>query len=185
MMGARRGHSLSLVFAGDNVYLRDKSSFMKLRYALLLILPLSILLFLASCKTRPPAGVQPPVTEAPPPPADTKVPPPPPDRDENKVMPVIDSIDCRVVVEFGSAGQGINNEARMALEHFQMKFSMDQGLPMRPRRQPKGREGEMVYCYPLYGFPEDKAVIFVKELKALLGNEPLVFIHENKRQSLH
>ena len=158
---------------------------MNTRYAWLLLLSFSVSLILSSCKTRPPAEVEPPVAEAPPPPPDSKLPPPPPERDEDKVMPVIDSIDCRVVVEFGSAGQGINNEARMALEHFQMKFSMDQGLPMRPRRQPKGREGEMVYCYPLYGFPEDKAVIFVRELKELLSNEPLVFIHENKRQSLH
>ncbi len=99
-------------------------------------------------------------------------------------MPAYDSIDCRVVVEFGSAGQGINNQARLALEHYQMKFSMDEGLPMRPRRQPKGREGEMEYCYPLFGFPEEKALAFVKGVKELLGNEPLVFIHENKRQSL-
>jgi hypothetical protein len=153
------------------------------RCAFLLILPLAFFLFLASCKTRPPAAQDAPVAASPPP-AEADVPPPPPEPDEPGEMPAYDSIDCRVVVEFGSAGQGINNQARLALEHYQMKFSMDEGLPMRPRRQPKGREGEMEYCYPLFGFPEEKALAFVKGVKELLGNEPLVFIHENKRQSL-
>lgn len=100
---------------------------------------------------------------------------------EESIPQISDSVFCRVMVKFISAGEGINGQARLDLERFQMKFSMDNNLPMRPLRVPRGREGEVDYCYPMIGFPEAKAREFIREVRKIMEPQPLVIIQENTR----
>jgi len=95
-----------------------------------------------------------------------------------------DSLDCRVMVDFISTGGGINSHARQLLEHYQIQFNLETNLPVRPRRVPRGREGEVEYCYTLAGFSEAEQKAFVAGLRETLDNQALVFIKEYGKQSL-
>ncbi|HRY98671.1 MAG TPA: hypothetical protein P5550_06385 [Bacteroidales bacterium] len=152
---------------------------------ILFLLPLisfTFIILAPSCRTKAPtvAPVPETVVMAEPPDA-----PSPPDLvTEPPQSLAVDSLECRVMVQFISTGGGINGQARLDLERYQMKFSSEENLPIQPRRIPRGREGEVEYCYPLYGFSAEQATRFVEGLRRALTDQPLVIISENTRQSL-
>jgi len=137
---------------------------------------------LSSCKTRSEADKASKeaivVTEEP----DTPVEPVEPVNPAE--LTVSDSIDCRLMVNFISTGGGINGKARLELERYQMKFADAENLPVQPRRIPKGREGEIEYCYPMYGYDEAQTTRFIEGLREVMKDQPLVIISEHRKQAL-
>lgn len=164
----------------------SKLSFL-FKYLFLILFILAI--GLSSCKTKAPVKTIEPITTTAP--KETEIPiiseaP----KEELKLkeeldVVVMDSLPCRLMVQFISTGGGINNDARLALERYQMKFSMEENLPLRPRRIPKGREGEVDYCYPMYGFTPEKSAEFITGLRKIMEKMPLVIISENTAQPLY
>lgn len=89
------------------------------------------------------------------------------------------------MVNFISTGGGINGQARLELERYQMRFADEEKLPVQPRRLPRGREGEVEYCYPMYGYDEAQRARFIQGLRDLMKDQPLVIINENRKQALY
>lgn len=85
----------------------------------------------------------------------------------------------RITVSFISIGGGIDHKTKEKLDKYIVDFGKKNGAKLQYEQVGWGREGEIDYCFPLTEVKEPLKSTFVKEVKAMVGENELVKIKEN------
>jgi hypothetical protein len=85
----------------------------------------------------------------------------------------------RLIVSFISKGEGTDSQTLAAMESLITTFSNRDGFQVKYDKYPWGREGESDYCFKMEGMKKSKQDEFVKSMKNLVKDAPLVIVMEN------
>ena len=85
----------------------------------------------------------------------------------------------RLIVSFISKGAGTDIVTLASMESLIKTFSNRDGFLVTYETFPWGREGESDYCFKMTGMKKSKQAEFVKSIKNLVKDAPLVIVSEN------
>lgn len=139
-----------------------------------LILFISCLVLLLSCKNNKPVAAE--NAESRP------VPPSAPVADQESAPPKekVQPDTFRVVISFISIGEGTDPEGPAKVERVLKSWENKKGTAVTYTVQPWGREGEADYNFTLRGMSAPDQQEFVKQLQSALKDEKLIIVTENK-----